>query len=153
MKMRSLVMGGVLLAMAFGGAIAVSQNLKRARFGGEFVSGRMLGFFADYLDLTDAQQIQAKEILAKEKPAIQPLLQQRLQAEKQLRELAMSASFDETRVRDMASQQAQIMTELTVQRVRVESELFQLLTPEQKTKLNQFLEKHEQRIGRHFADN
>src|SRR5690242_16449020 len=45
MKMRSLVMGGVLLAMAFGGAIAVSQNLKRARFGGEFVSGRMLGFF------------------------------------------------------------------------------------------------------------
>lgn len=154
MKLRSLMIGGVLLAVALGGALAVSQNLRKAHYGGDgFMGGRMFGFFADYLDLTDAQQTQAKEIMAKEKPSLQPLLRQRMQAEKQLRELAMAGNFDESKVRDIANQQAQVMTEITVQKARIESELFQLLTPEQKTKLNQFIDKHEQRMSRHLLSN
>ena len=154
MKLRSLMIGGVLLAVALGGALAVSQNLRKAHYGGDgFMGGRMFGFFADYLDLSDAQQAQAKEIMAKEKPSLQPLLRQRMQAEKQLRELAMAGNFDESKVRDIANQQAQVMTEITVQKARIESELFQLLTPEQKTKLNQFIDKHEQRMSRHLLSN
>jgi periplasmic protein CpxP/Spy len=113
----------------------------------------MLEFFADYLDLSDAQQSQAKEILAKEMPALQPLLRQRLQAEKQLRELAMNGPYDEAKVRYIANQQAQVMTELSVQKARIESELFQLLTPDQKTKLHQFFDKHEERMSRHLLSN
>jgi Spy/CpxP family protein refolding chaperone len=128
--------------------------VKRAKLAdGGFMSGRALEFFTDYLDLTDAQQQQAKEILAKEKPAIRPLLRQRMQAETQLRALAMNGSLDEATVRDLANQQAQVLTELTVQRARIESELFQLLTADQKTRLNDFMQKHEQRIARHFAEN
>ena len=154
MKLRSLMIGGLLLAVALGGALAVSQNLRKAHYGGDgFMGGRMFGFFADYLDLTDAQQAQAKEIMAKEKPSLQPLLRQRMQAEKQLRELAMAGNFDESKVRDIANQQAQVMTEITVQKARIESELFQLLTPEQKTKLNQFIDKHEQRMSQHLLSN
>jgi len=154
MKLRSLLIGGVLLALALGGAIAVSQNVRRAHYRGDgFMGGRMFRFFADYLDLTDAQQAQAKDIMAKEKASLQPLLRQRIEAEKQLRELAMSATFDEAKIRDIANQQAQVMTELTVQKTRIESELFQLLTPEQKTKLNQFIEKHEQRLNQHLLNN
>ena len=154
MKLRSLMIGGLLLAVAFGGALAVSQNLRKAHYGGDgFMGGRMFGFFADYLDLTDAQQAQAKGIMAKEKPSLQPLLRQRMQAEKQLRELAMAGNFDESKVRDIANQQAQVMTEITVQKARIESELFQLLTPEQKTKLNQFIDKHEQRMSQHLLSN
>lgn len=154
MKLRSLVIGGVLLALALGGAIAVSQNVRKAHYRGDgFMGGRMFEFFADYLDLTDAQQTQAKEIMAKAKPSLEPLVRQRIQAEKQLRELAMSGNFDESKVRDIANQQAQVMTELTVQKARMESELFQLLTPEQKTKLNQFIDKHEQRMSQHLLSN
>ena len=112
MKLRSLLIGGMLLAVALGGAIAVSQNIRKAHYRGEgFMGGRMLEFFADYLDLTDAQQAQAKEIMAKEKPALQPLLRQRIQAEKQLRELAMNGNFDDSKVRDIANQQAQVVRE------------------------------------------
>ena len=153
MKLRSLMIGGLLLALALGGAIAVSQNLNKAHYhGGGFMGARMFEFFADYLDLTDAQQSQAKEIMAKEKPSLQPLVRQRIQAEKQLRELAMTGNFDESKVREIANQQAQVMTELTVQKARIESELFQLLTPDQKTKLNQFIDKHEQRLSQHLLN-
>jgi Spy/CpxP family protein refolding chaperone len=154
MKLRSLLIGGMLLAVALGGAIAVSQNIRKAHYRGEgFMGGRMLEFFADYLDLTDAQQAQAKEIMAKDKPALQPLLRQRIQAEKQLRELAMNGNFDDSKVRDIANQQAQVLTELTVQKTRIESELFQLLTPDQKTKLNHFMDKREQRMSQHLLSN
>ena len=36
----------------------------------------MLGFYADKLDLSSAQQDQMKAIWAKEKPTLQPLMQQ-----------------------------------------------------------------------------
>src|SRR5690349_7015098 len=109
MKLRSLMIAGVLLALALGGALAVSQNVRKAHYGGDgFMGGRMFDFFADYLDLSDAQQAQARELMAKEKPSLQPLLRQRMQAEKQLHELAMAGSFDESKVRDIADQQAQV---------------------------------------------
>jgi Spy/CpxP family protein refolding chaperone len=108
-------------------------------------------FFTDYLDLTDAQQAQAKEILAKEKPTIQPLIQQLAEGHKQIRQLEMSGNFDEGKVRNLAAQQSQTMTELIVQKARIHSELVQLLTSDQKAKLNKFMERHEQRFMRHAA--
>jgi Spy/CpxP family protein refolding chaperone len=58
----------------------------------------------------------------------------------------MSGAFDEARARELASQQAQTMTELTVQRTRIESELYQVLTTEQKAKLNDLVNQREQRF-------
>ena len=42
------------------------------------------------------------------------------------------------------------MTELMVQKARVESELFQVLTPDQKTKLTAIISQHEQRFMNHM---
>ena len=95
----------------------------------------MLGFYIHKLDLTDAQQAQVKAIMAKEKPAFQPLMLQMAQGHAQLRDLVINGGFDEAKVREMASQQTQTMTELTVQYARIGSEMVQILTPEQKTKL------------------
>ena len=39
----------------------------------------MMGFYVHQLDLTDAQRAQVKAIMAKEKPALQPLMQQMAQ--------------------------------------------------------------------------
>ena len=91
-----------------------------------------------------------KEIIVKEKPAFQPLILQMAQKHQQMRQLLMAGAFDEAKVRELASQQTQAMTELTVQRARVESELFQVLTPDQKTKLTTIISQHEQRFLDHM---
>ena len=103
----------------------------RSMFGGP-----MMGFYIHKLDLTDAQRAQVKDIMAKEKPTLQPLMLQMAQGHQQLRQLVMSGNFDEAKVRDLAAQQTQTMTELTVQYARIASEMVQVLTPEQKTKLS-----------------
>ncbi len=133
------------LALVLIGAVALSQTAKRHwHRGGMF--GHQLAFFTHYLNLTDAQQAQVKEILAKEKPTLQPLLQQLAQGHHQLRQFEESGNFDEAQVRTIASQQSQNLTELIVQKSRIEAELVQILTPEQKAKLTQFMDKREQRF-------
>jgi protein CpxP len=100
--------------------------------------------------MTDAQKAQAKQILEKERPTIRPLYQQLAQERHQLRQIVESGTFDEAQVRAIASQQAQTMTEMTVQHTRVASELVQILTPEQKAKLSKFLDRHERRFQKHM---
>jgi Spy/CpxP family protein refolding chaperone len=153
MKSSHIKIMAVTLALALTAAVAVSQTVKRVQMHGDgMFSGHMLNFFADYLSLTDAQQTQVKDILAKEKPTIEPLMQQMAQSHHQLRELVMSGGFDEAKVRTLASQQSGTAIELMVQRTRIESELFQVLTPEQKTKLTQFMDQHEQRFANHMKE-
>src|SRR5215469_11478837 len=70
----------------------------------------MLGVMGDYLDLTDAQRTQMKAILAKEKPTIQPLTQQLGQGHQQMSQLEQAGTFDESKVRTLATQQSQTLT-------------------------------------------
>ena len=111
--------------------------------------GHMMEFFADYLDLSDAQQAQMKAVLQKEHGTIKPLMQQMHQTEAQLRQYELGA-YDEAKVRTLAAQQAQTQIELTVQKARIHSELFQLLTPEQQTKMKEFVAKREARWQKHM---
>ena len=71
-RIRILTIGAaVLLAVA----AAIAQGMHgHGGPGGGF--HHMLGFFTDYLDLTADQQTQVKAIWEKEKPTIQPLMQQ-----------------------------------------------------------------------------
>jgi protein CpxP len=144
---------GMLVALMAMVAVAHSVRAPEMRDYGMFGGGRhMMHFFSNYLDLTDAQQQQVKEILAKDKPALQPLMQQMQQNRQQMRQVIESATFDETRARALAAQQSQTMTELTVQKAHMFSDLYQVLTPDQKTKLDQFLDRHEQRFAQHMND-
>ena len=120
---------------------------------GEFGFGDdMLSHMSDMLDLTQAQQDQAKAIMEKEKPVIQPLMKQLMQAHKDLSNLEDSGTFDEAKVRALAAQNTQAMTELFVQKARIHSELLQILTPDQKTKLAQLKAKHESRMQEHMQE-
>jgi Spy/CpxP family protein refolding chaperone len=153
MKSKRVLLVGLALVLTLTAAVGISQTVRRAHMHGDgMFEGHMLHFFTDYLDLTDAQQAQVKDIMAKEKPAMQPLMQQMAQSRKQIHELAMAGNFDEGKVRTLASQQAQTMTEMIVQRARIESEMVQILTPEQKTKLNDFMATHEQRMMKHMQE-
>lgn len=137
------------------GAAALSQTVSRSgRMWGQGSSGgHMLGFFTHYLDLTDAQQAQIKTILEKEKPAIQPLLEQIGEGRKQLRVLEQSDTFDEAKVRALVAQNSQTINELIVQKTRIHSELFQVLTPEQKAKFVRFMDRKHDRFHKWTSDN
>jgi Spy/CpxP family protein refolding chaperone len=156
MKSNYFKVLAVVLLLAVVAAIGVSQTVKRVHmwgdgmFGGPEFGGHMLAYFTRKLDLTDAQQAQVKDIMAKEKPAIRPLMLQMAQNHQQMRQLVMSNGFDEAKIRELASQQTQTMTELTVERARVASELYQVLTPDQKTKLTAIINQHEQRFMNHM---
>jgi protein CpxP len=145
---------GALSLILFAGA-AIAQTTPPAADapahqgfrGGRGFGGPMLGMFFHQLNLSDAQKSQIKRIMTQERPTLKPLMQQMAQGENQLRTLELSGTFDEAQARTIATQQSQNMTELMVQRARVESEMIQVLTPEQKTKLGQLVQQRAERFS------
>jgi Spy/CpxP family protein refolding chaperone len=109
------------------------------------------GFFADYLDLTDAQRTQMKTIMQKEHSTMKPLMQQMHQTRQQLRQYE-EGTFDEAKVRALAAQQAQTQVELTVAQTRIHSEMFQVLTADQQAKMKEFEAKREARMQKHMQE-
>jgi Spy/CpxP family protein refolding chaperone len=143
------------VAVVFTTALANSQTGEAAappppmhehEFG---MGGHMFGFFADYLNLSDAQQTQAKAIMEKEHATLRPLMEQLRQAHEQLRQYEEGA-YDEAKVRALAAQESQTRIELTVQETRIHSELFQLLTPDQQAKMKEFEAHREARMQKHM---
>src|SRR6266436_3132353 len=85
MKSKSVLLVGLALVLTLTAAVGISQTVRRAHMHGDgMFEGHMLHFFTDYLDLTDAQQAQVKDIMAKEKPALKPLIQQMAQSHQQI---------------------------------------------------------------------
>jgi len=150
MKFRSK-MSIAALAIVLVTGIAIAQPHGGPR-GGDFFGGPMMGFFSDYLDLTDAQRAQIKQIMAKEKPALEPLFQQEMQTHEQMMALIQSGTFDETKAQTIATQGAQVHAQLEVQHARIANEAYQILTADQKTKLAQFISKREQRFEQRMQD-
>jgi protein CpxP len=99
------------------------------------------------LDLTSDQQTQVKAIFAKEKPTLQPLMQQMRQSHSAMTEAA--GPFDEAKTRALATQNSQTMVELQVEHARIKSEIMQILTADQKAKLAQIEANREARMSKH----
>lgn len=153
MKKKTKILAVALaIVLVAGVAAAWAAAAGQGPWGHGGFERHMLGMMTDYLDLTDAQQAQVKQIFASEKPTIMPLVQQLHQNRRQLRQLEQSSTFDESKVRALASQQAQTMTELTVEKAKVANQIFNLLTPDQKAKAQKFLERREARFQKHFQN-
>ncbi|MFZ0956338.1 MAG: Spy/CpxP family protein refolding chaperone [Candidatus Sulfotelmatobacter sp.] len=119
--------------------------------GHEFGRGGSGEFFADYLNLTDAQTAQMKGILAKENPALKPLFQQLQQTRQQLKQYEQG-TYDDAKVRALATQQSAAMVELMVQQTRIHSELFQVLTPDQQATMKAVQARRAARMSRHMHE-
>jgi protein CpxP len=152
MKFSRMKVTFAALAIVLAAGIAIAQPHGGPHGGGDFFGGHMLGFFTDYLDLTDAQQAQIKQIIAKEKPALEPLVKHEMQSHEQMLQLIQSGNFDEAKAQAIATQGAQTHAQLEVQHARIASQAFQVLTPEQKTKFAQFITKREQRFEQHMQE-
>ena len=137
---RILTIGAAVLLVA---AAAIAEG--RHGYGGPGGFRHML----KQLDLTSAQQDQVKAIWAKEKPALQPLMQQLRQNHSALSALEASGPFDEAKTRALAMQNSQTMIELQVEHARIKSEIMQILTADQKAKLAELEANRAARMSKH----
>lgn len=111
--------------------------------------GHMMGFFSKKLNLTDEQKTQMHSIMQKEHPTMKPLFQQEHQIDLQLRQY-VQGTYDEAKVRALATQKAQVEVELTVAQTRVHNELYQILTADQQAHLKQMQANHQARMQEHM---
>jgi Spy/CpxP family protein refolding chaperone len=142
------------LAVLLGTAIAKSQTSSDTppppMHGHEFGMGPgPMGFFAKQLNLTDEQKTQMKSVMQKEHPAMKPLMEQQHQIDVQLRQY-VEGTFNAEKVQALASQKAQIQTQLTVAETRIHNELYQLLTSDQQAQVKQMEANHEARMQQHM---
>ncbi len=144
MSARLNIVMATAAVLVVGIAVAVAQGPMHHGWGGP--EHHMLNYLTDQLDLTEAQQAQVKDIFAKEKPTIGPLMMQKGQLHQQLMQEAISGTFDQAKVQTLAAQQGQVETALAAEHAKIASAIFNILTPDQKTKAQQLLQKHQQRM-------
>jgi len=113
-------------------------------FDGPGRGGGMLPLRA--LDLTDAQKEQIKAIHEAEKAKVEPFVNQLKEAHKAMREATANGQFNESAIRAIAANQTQAQIELAVSHARVQSAIYQVLTAEQKAKLEKFQQDRKARM-------
>ena len=136
----ALVLGGVaMLSYAQESATSVPQKAWHGH------RGRM-GYLARELNLTDAQKSQIKEIFQANKQTGLPLMQQMAANKKAMLEATANGNYDQAKIQQLASQQAQLMAQAIVQKQAIQHQIYtQVLTADQRAKAEQL---RAQRISR-----
>ena len=141
MHKKSIILAAILMALAAGLATTAFAQHRGMGFGRN--NGWMLKHMIKQLNLTDAQQTQIKGIMADEKTKIKPVMQQ-LRQNQQAEDANINGSFDENQARTFANKQAQLMTDLIVEKERMRSQVYAVLTPEQRQKALQLMQERQQ---------
>ena len=138
--MKRILIAILALAVLVTGVIfAVGQRKEHDRDGGGFGRhGRHrdgMGMMFRGLDLTEDQKAKLKEFRAAGRSNLQPT-REALKANRQkMLQLTASGAFDEAQVTALANEQAALSAKLIVERQRMQSQFFSILTNEQKAKL------------------
>jgi protein CpxP len=119
---------------------------------GEFMGGPGLGLPLHQLNLTDDQRSQIKQIFQTEKPTMKPLMQQEFQSHQQLIQLITGGNFDQAKAAAIATQESQTHVQLEVEHAKIASQVYQLLSSDQKAKVADILAKHRQRMQEHMQN-
>lgn len=106
---------------------------------------RVFARVASELKLTDAQQTEIKAIVRDELAGAHLLFEKLKENRMQMRAAASDGQFDEAQVRSIAAEQGQTLSELIVAKERAKARIFNVLTPEQRTRANELLEQFEAR--------
>jgi Spy/CpxP family protein refolding chaperone len=102
----------------------------------------MIEHISRELNLTDAQKAQAKTLMESQRAAGEERAAKLDEIRKQIDAATANGQFDEAVVRPLASQQAQLMADEMVDHLRMHSQMYALLTPEQRTKADQMMKRH-----------
>jgi periplasmic protein CpxP/Spy len=116
---------------------------------GGFMGGPGMGFPMHGLNLTDDQRAQMKQIFQNERPNIKPLMQQEFQAHQQMMTLITSGTFDEAKATALVAQESQIHQQMQIEHLKMASQMYQLLSADQKSKVAEMMAKHQQMMQQH----
>jgi periplasmic protein CpxP/Spy len=141
MHKKSIILAAIFMALAAGLATTAFAQHRGMGFGRN--NGWMLKHMAKQLNLTEAQQTQIKGIMDGEKTKIKPMMRQ-LRQNQQAEDANVNGSFDENQARAFANKQAQLMTDLIVEKERMRSQVYAVLTPEQRQKALQLMQERQQ---------
>ncbi len=136
--MRNRILGIAAVAvLVIGGAILALGHGFQERGGhgdGGMRHGDMMEHMARELNLTDAQKQQVKAIMDSMGATMESSHAKLEEIHKQLEAATANGQFDETQVRALAGQQAQLEADMMVEHFRTKSKVFAILTAEQRAK-------------------
>jgi protein CpxP len=139
-----------LLALVLGGTAMLSYAQESATSTtGKSWHGRhgRMGYMARELNLTDAQKTQVKQILEANKSTGLPLMQQMAANKKAMLEATANGSYDQAKIQQLANQQAQLMSQLIVEKQAVRHQIYtQVRTQDQRAKAEELRTKQIARI-------
>jgi protein CpxP len=144
-KMKKIIVAIIAVAIvSIGSILAIAQTTdggtdkKWGKRGGHHRGGKMHrgggGMMFRRLDLTEDQKAQMKSIREASKTATAPLREAMKANHQKLTEATANGAFDEAQVTTIANEGAAIKAQMTVQREKVKSQMFAILTDEQKAK-------------------
>ena len=140
MKSKFWMVAVAMLALILGGVAMLSYAQESATstqkaWHGHHARG---AYMMRQLNLTDAQKAQVKEIFQANKANGLPLVQQMAANKKAMLEATANGAYDQAKIQQLASQQAQLMSQLTVQKQAVRHQIYtQVLTADQRVKAEQ----------------
>lgn len=117
---------------------------------GEFM-GHGLGLPLHELNLSDDQRAQVHQIFKAEHANLKPLMEQEMRSHQALFQLITSGGFDPAKAAAIATQGSATHVQLEVEHAKIASQIYQLLNSEQKAKLAEIVQKHQQRMEQHLA--
>lgn len=109
------------------------------------------GYWAQELNLTDAQKEQIRSIRQANRQNLLPLREQMAANRKAMLAATSNGAYDQAKVQALAGQQAQLMAQMMVQREAIQHQIYtQVLTPEQRVKADQLRAQQMSRIDKHM---
>lgn len=101
--------------------------------------------FMHKLGLTDAQKEQIKQIHQNHRDSLKPLVQELRAKKQELHEASQGTSYNESLVAQKLTEMATIKAKLMGEKFKIRQETLSILTPEQKTQLEQMKEQFKNR--------
>jgi periplasmic protein CpxP/Spy len=112
--------------------------------------GEAFGLPLRQLNLTDDQKAQIKQIFQSEKANFRPLMQQEMSSRQQLAQLVTSGNFDQAKAAAIAAQESQTHVQIEVEHAKIASQIYQLLSSDQKSKVSEIMAQRQQRMQQHM---
>ncbi len=152
--MKKLVTAFIAVALVAIGTIFVfaqkADDNKGHKRGG--LHRRGFGRIAKQLNLTDVQKEQMKQIKETSKAKIQPLRESMKSIRQQISAATADGKFDEAQVQNLATQQANITAQLTVEKERAKSQMHAVLTSEQQAQAKVLKEEMKDKFKERFQN-
>ncbi len=142
MKKKILAFAGIAALLVGATVFALAQHPGMGEKMRGHEPGDMVEHISRELNLTDAQKAQVKALLDAQQATEEARHTKLEEIHKQIEAATANGQFDENTVRNLASQQAQLMADQMVDHLRLHSKMYGLLTAEQKVKADQMMKMH-----------